>query len=52
MLAALALLLAWRLSPCLLLEAYLAWSLWESLKILWALEPCRREPERLPVPGR
>ena len=40
MLAAVALLLAWRLSPYLLLQAYLAWSLWESLRILRSiLEP-------------
>ena len=38
MLAAVALLLAWRVSPWLLLELYLAWSLWESLGILRALE--------------
>ena len=37
MLTAVALLLAWRLSPYLLLQAYLAWSLWESLRILRAL---------------
>ena len=37
MLAAAALLLAWRLSPYLLIEVYLAWSLWESLRILRSL---------------
>ena len=41
MLAAVALLLAWRLFPWLLLELYLTWSLWESLKILRALDPGR-----------
>ena len=31
---AVVLLLAWRVSPCLVLHAYLAWSFWESLRIL------------------
>ena len=44
MLVAAALLLAWRLFPWLLLELYLAWSLWESLGILRALENRPREP--------
>ena len=41
MLVAVALLLAWRMFPWLLLELYLAWSLWESLGILRALDPGR-----------
>ena len=38
MLVAVALLLAWQISPWLMLELYLAWSLWESLEVLRALE--------------
>jgi len=38
MLAAVVLLLAWPVSPCLVLQAYLAWSFWESLRILRSMD--------------
>ena len=38
MLAAVILLLAWQVSPCLVLHAFLAWSFLESLQILQFME--------------
>ena len=38
MLGAVALLLAWQISPWLMLALHVAWSLWESLEVLRALE--------------